>query len=226
MRDLFFVACSKGVKEETHLYRSLQKLQLRDYYFFENNRRGLPECYNEYLDRMAGSDRILVLAHSDVTVADVFVQEKLNDAVKMFNVVGLAGSAHFDLTLQTSSYAWPVWPRQYLSGAVEHVLANGTTSWFSLGATPRRCVVLDGLFLAIDMSVIGNVRFDSRFSFHLYDLDFCLTAHYRSLTLGTMNVYVQHASAGNFTSLEYQRAMQNFRAKWRDIVASQSSPKE
>jgi hypothetical protein len=224
MRDFFFVSCSRGGKEDTPLYRSIQKLGISDYYFFENNRRGLPDCYNEYLNKLAGTDLVVVLAHADVTVADVFVREKLTHAAKTFSVVGLAGSAYFDLQLQTPSYEWEIWPQQYLSGAVEQVLRNGLTSWFSLGPTPRRCVVLDGLFLAIDMRAIGNVRFDSRFSFHLYDIDFCLSAHLQSLVLGTTNVYVQHASCGNFDSLEYRQAVEVFRTKWRGSTAAGNSP--
>jgi hypothetical protein len=220
MRELFFVSCSRGAKEATELYRSLQKLQIADYHFFEHNRRGLSECYNECLDRFAGTDRILVLAHSDVTVADVFVREKLNDAVGRFDVIGLAGSAYFDVGAQTATYAWPVWPPQYLSGAVEHPMGNGQAAWFNLGPTPRRCVVLDGLFLAVNMLSIGSVRFDPRFRFHFYDLDFCLTAHRHSLVLGTANVYAQHASAGNFGTREYEQAIREFRAKWRSAIGA------
>jgi hypothetical protein len=216
------VSCTAGAKEETLLYRSLQKLRFDDYYFFEGNRRGLPECYNEYLDRLAGTDRILVLVHADVTIADVFVQEKLTDAAKTFNIVGLAGSSKFDLHVQTPHYAWPVWPRECLSGAVEQVGDNGLTAWFYLGPTPRRCVVMDGLFLAIDMLTIGPVRFDPRFTFHLYDIDFCLTAHFANLVLGTTNVYVQHASAGSYTTPAYRQALQEFRAKWNAIMGAGS----
>jgi hypothetical protein len=226
VRELFFVSCSRGVKETTELYRSLQKLQIADYHFFEHNRRGLSECYNEYLDRFAGTDWIVVLVHSDVTVADVFVREKLNDALATFDVVGLAGSAYFDIGAQTTTYAWPVWPAQYLSGAVEHPTGNGQAAWFNLGPTPRRCVVLDGLFLAVNMRSVGSVRFDPRFRFHFYDLDFCLTAHRHSLALGTTNVYAQHASAGNFGTQEYEAAMREFRAKWRDANAARGGTRE
>jgi len=58
----------------------------------------------------------------------VFVREKLNEAVNTFNVVGLVGSAHFDIQLQTPNYAWPVWPRESLSGAVEQVAENGQSA--------------------------------------------------------------------------------------------------
>jgi hypothetical protein len=214
MRDFLFVSCTAGHKEETVLYRSLEKLLIHDYFFFENNRRGLPACYNEYLEKLAGTDRILVLVHSDVTIADIFVREKVDEATKTFNVVGLVGSSTFNFGLQTPHYAWPVWPRECLSGSVEHVVGNGMTDWYHFGPTPRRCVVMDGLFLAIDMVKIGSVRFDPRFTFHLYDIDFCLSAHYANLTLGTANVYVQHGSVGNFSAAAYQQAMWEFRTKW------------
>ena len=222
MRDLFFVSCTAGRKEETALYRALEKLGICDYFFFENNRRGLPECYNEYLDKLALTDRILVLVHSDVTIADIFVRDKVIEAARSFNVVGLVGSSKFNFDLQTPHYAWPVWPRECLSGSVEHLVGNGMANWYHFGPTPRRCVVMDGLFLAIDMLTIGNVRFDPRFTFHLYDIDFCLSAHFANLTLGTTNVYVQHASVGDFSTDAYRQAMREFRAKWSADPRNQS----
>ena len=132
----------------------------------------------------------------------------------MFNVVGLVGTSYFDLNAPKADYAWTVWPRQHLSGAVERVWGNGESEWFSLGPTPRRCVALDGLFLGVDMRTVGSCRLDPRFTFHLYDLDFCLTAHRAGLTLGTANIYVQHASQGDFTAGAYGEAMRAFRAKW------------
>jgi len=223
MRNLFFLSCARGAKEETPLYHSLQKLQVEDYFFFEGNRRGLPECYNEYLDKLAGTDCILVLVHADVTIADVFFREKLTKAAAMFNIVGLVGSADFDFRRDTPDYRWRAWPREWLSGAVEHVVGKDLTTWLYFGPTPRRCVVMDGLFLAIDMRTIGNIRFDQRYLFHLYDLDFCLTAHFANLSLGTTNVYVQHASIGDFKADAYPRALQDFRAKWNAIIAAKST---
>jgi hypothetical protein len=221
MRDVFFLSCTRGGKEETALYRSLQRLQIRDFHFIEHNQRGLPECYNEYLDKLAGTDQILVFVHSDVTIADVFVREKLNEAAKTFNIIGLVGSARFDFLVEREHYAWTVWPRDCLSGAVEHVFGNGSRLWFSLGPTPRRCIIMDGVLLGIDLRAIGDVRFDPRFTFHLYDLDFCLAAHIANLTLGTQNIYVQHLSCGDFTSDAYRQSVKVFRAKWEPVIAAQ-----
>src|SRR5262249_52878004 len=132
------------------------------------------------------------------------------------------GSSHFDFGQQTPHYAWPVWPREALSGAVEHALGNGLAAWSCYGPTPRRCLVMDGLFLAVDLRAIGNVRFDERFTFHLYDIDFCLQAPFATLVLGTTHVSVQPASLGNFAAAAYQRALQEFRAKWNAILAKQA----
>jgi hypothetical protein len=222
MRDLFFLSCTANDKESTSLYRSLEKLQIGDFHFYEHNRRGLSDCYNEYLDKLAGSDRILVLVHSDITLADVFVREKVNAAVAMFNIVGLVGTSYFDLNAPTPHYAWTVWPIQFLSGSVERVLGDGKTAWCSVGATPRRCVALDGMFLGIDMRTLGSVRFDPRFTFDFYDLDFCLAAFRAGLTLGTANIYVQHASradSGTYLTDAYRESMGAFRAKWKSGLA-------
>jgi hypothetical protein len=131
VRELFVVACTAGAKEDTLLYHSLQKQCCGDFYFFEHNQRGLPACYNEYLDRFAGSDRILLLVHSDVAIADIFFREKLADATKLFNVIGLAGSSTFDLQKTTPHYAWTVWPRECLSGLSSICLATARPVGFA-----------------------------------------------------------------------------------------------
>ncbi len=215
MRRISFVSCDKGPKEQTLLHRSLQRLNVEDVHFYENNSLGLPLCYNRSIDQYVGDDRILVLVHSDVTIADVYFQEKLSEASKRFNLIGLVGTAQFNVLAHAKHYGWRLWPPQYLSGAIEHVLANGTTDWFHLGPTPRRCVVMDGVLLAMDMKTIGTARFDPRFDFHLYDLDFCLTAHHAGLTLGTTNLYVQHASMGESRTDGYRAAFEKFREKWK-----------
>jgi len=83
------------------------------------------------------------------------------------------------------------------------------------GPTPKRCVVLDGLFLAVDIGKIGQGRFDEQLAFHFYDLDFCLAAHRAGLILGTTNVYVTHRSGGNLSSPAFKAAQTAFRAKWK-----------
>lgn len=221
MKDLFFVSCSMGRKEQTVLYPSLLQLRTDKYHFFEDNRTGLSTCYNRILDEHAGRNEIIVFTHDDVTIGDAFIAEKLNQAVDglQFAIVGLAGTSSFNLMLDRQITMWLQPPQTALSGAVEHASAGNSNHWSVYGPTPRRCVVMDGLFLAVDMTKIGNVRFDENFEFHFYDLDFCLTAHRAGLALGTMNVYVNHKSGGGYNSPAFFATQEKFRAKWRAILA-------
>jgi len=218
MKDLYFVSCTAGRQEDTVLHRSLRKLGTDRVQFFQDNRVGLATCYNGVLDERAGRDEIVVFVHDDVTIGDLFIQEKLNEAVGPlgFAIVGLAGTSSFNLMLDKQITMWLQPPQQALSGAVEHPAQGNSNFWSVYGPTPRRCVVLDGLFLAVDLAKIGAVRFDEQFEFHFYDLDFCLTAHFAGLSLGTTNVYVNHQSGGSYNQPAFFASQEKFRAKWRE----------
>jgi hypothetical protein len=214
-RNLLFVSCTRGRAEETDLFRSLQKLDANDSWFFEDNESGLPVCYNSVLDDCAGSDVIIVFAHDDLTIGDLFLREKLAFAFERqgYAITGVAGSSQFKTTPDDLLTKWCQPPDTAWSGAVEHALPNGLKYMTSYGPTPCRCVVLDGLFLAVDNKRIGALRFDEQFAFDFYDVDFCLQAHCAGLTLGTIGMYVSHRSAG-IAAASFHQAQQVFRAKW------------
>jgi len=218
VRKLFIVSCTRGRKEETDLYRSLRKLGTDCFRFIENNRKGLSTCYNHILDEKAGRDEIAIFVHDDVTIGDLFLQEKMTEAFdqKNYAITGLAGTSDFKIRPDLGPISWLQPPPEALSGAVEHHIPGGSTIMTVYGPTPKRCVALDGLFLAIDLRKIGHIRFDEQLAFHFYDLDFCLTAHQRGLILGTINVYVTHRSGGDFSSQPFKEAQTTFRAKWKD----------
>src|SRR6267378_4290954 len=194
MRKLFIVSCTRGRKEETDLYRSLRKLGADCFLFIENNRKGVSTCYNRILDEKSGRDEIVIFVHDDVTIGDLFLQEKITAAFDQENyaIAGLAGTSDFKIRPDAGVISWFQPPAEAWSGAVETHLPDGSTIMSAFGPTPKRSVVLDGLFLAIDLRKIGHVRFEEQLAFHFYDLDFCLTAHLAGLSLGTTNIYVTH----------------------------------
>jgi GT2 family glycosyltransferase len=218
VRKFFVVSCTRGRKEETDLYRSLRKLGTDCFLFIENNRKGLSTCYNRILDENAGRDEVVIFVHDDVTIGDLFLQEKMAEAFaqKNYAIAGLAGTSDFKIHPDLGAISWLQPPPEALSGAVEHYMSDGSTIMTVYGPTPKRCVALDGLFLAIDLEKIGHVRFEEQLAFHFYDLDFCLTAHQAGLILGTINVYVTHRSGGDFSSQSFKEAQTTFRAKWKD----------
>jgi len=99
VRKLLIVSCTRGRKEETDLYRSLRKLGMDCFLFIENNQKGLSTCYNRILDEKADRDEIVIFVHDDVTIGDVFLQEKITEAFnqKDFAIAGLAGTSDFKI---------------------------------------------------------------------------------------------------------------------------------
>jgi GT2 family glycosyltransferase len=156
-----------------------------------------------------------VFAHDDVTIGDAFLREKLADAFERqgYAIAGVAGSSQFNTNPDDPLTKWCQPPDSTWSGAVEHDLPGGLKYMTSYGPTPCRCVVLDGLLLAVDNKQIGALRFDEQFAFDFYDVDFCLRAHCAGLALGTIGIYANHKSAGT-AAASYHQAQQLFRAKW------------
>jgi GT2 family glycosyltransferase len=202
------------VKEETDLFRCLDRLGIEKPWFFENNREGLSTCYNRVLDESAGRNAIALFVHDDVLIEDLFLHEKLDAGAGTFAIQGLAGASSFDLQPGFQQTVWTRAPREHLSGAVCHTVGPQIRMWAAYGPVPQSCVVLDGLFLAVDLTKIGNVRFDERLLFNFYDLDFCLSAYEASLSIGTVNVHAHHRSIGDFGSPAFFEAQEIFRNKW------------
>jgi Methyltransferase domain/Glycosyltransferase like family/SEC-C motif len=159
----------------------------------------------------------VIFVHDDVTIGDLFIQEKLTEVFDRhdYAIAGLAGTSDFKIHQNIEIISWCQYPQEACSGAVEHHRPSMSTMMNTWGPTPRRCVVLDGLFLAVDLKKIRHIRFDEQFTFHFYDLDFCLTAHQAGLVLGTVNVYVTHRSDGGYFSQAFREAQAKFRAKWK-----------
>ncbi|MFZ5861763.1 MAG: hypothetical protein ACOYXR_02775 [Nitrospirota bacterium] len=186
------------------------------------NSLGLGTVYNRYLTTEY-HDHILVFVHDDVRIEDLFFADKLNDAVRYFDVVGLAGNQKPDL-------GYPSWfdQRRPLSGFVAHPhqapspeAPTGTVAISAYGPSPAPCLLLDGLFLAVnaDSVLSRGVRFDEQFAFHFYDLDFCRLSAAQGLRLGTWPLWVIHQSGGAFNTPAWKQAARAYQKKWAGELA-------
>lgn len=183
---------------------------------------GLGEIFNKALDE-ADPQTNLVFLHDDVYLNDWFFAERVLDALERFDVVGVVGSVNPDLSQpswglrfdeQLNATGWQ--PGLQRSGAVNHFdYACPKVSVY--GPTPLPCRLLDGLFLAIRTSAVKErgVRFDPRFRFHCYDLDFCRSAEEQSLRIGTWPISVTHDSGGSYGSDAFKQAARVYLEKWR-----------
>jgi len=185
--------------------------------FFADNTVGLPTLYNQVLDSTEGPD-IQVFVHDDVWIDDSFVADRLVEGLAAFDIIGVAGNRR-RLPGQVN---WGLDPatglldRPHVSGRLTHGRPLGRVD--ILGPAPAPCVVLDGVFIALRRSLMRRegLRFDPRFSFHFYDLDFCRTATNHGLRLSTWPIVITHASVGNYTSPAWHAAKDLYLAKWGD----------
>jgi GT2 family glycosyltransferase len=181
------------------------------------NRRGLPEIYNERI-AAADSSGILVFVHDDVWIDDYFLADRILAGLQDYDVIGLAGNRR----RKPSQPGWAFVDDQFtwddmanLSGAIAHGKQPfGALSAF--GPVPADCELLDGVFLAAKTASLRErqVAFDPRFDFHFYDMDFCRSARRQGLRLGTWPICMTHQSDGAFGSEAWRQKYRVYLEKW------------
>jgi hypothetical protein len=174
------------------------------------NKDGLPKVYNKFInDSYVG--KYVIFIHDDVLVEDLFWEEKLNIAFEKYDIVGLAGTKKADLSRPP---AWHLMSdRQDHCGEVAH--SHEKQVWTTcFGPTDSRVLIMDGLFIAVNVSKLVNsdVRFDERFDFHHYDLTLCLRANKNKLKLGVTPIRVVHFGLGDsMNTPEWQKSSELFK---------------
>jgi GT2 family glycosyltransferase len=222
-----FVSATRSSAEQfgtsTALGRSLPRLRYNPTIASRvttENTTGLPTLYNRAIDADNEHD-ILVFLHDDVFIDDYFIGQRIVEGLKSYDVIGLAGTRR----RLPGQHNWASvaeegieFDKKYLSGTLAHVADKKRVVVGLYGPAPAACELLDGVFLAARKSKLreAGVRFDERFTFHFYDLDFCRTARNAGLRLGTWPIAVTHESGGLFGSPAWQEAKAVYFDKWGD----------
>jgi protein O-GlcNAc transferase len=204
-KELLFVVCTPYTREEfvkeSQTYEFFRDNELQEganYRVFYENKLPLSLHYNKFLQR--DDNKIIVFIHDDIRMGYKYstLCNELNKAHQRFDVVGLAGATKIAFTTPT---LWHIMARG-MSGSVGHTI-NGLTQMSNYGPSPASCVVVDGLFMSVNPKYIvgAGVKFDERFAFHHYDLDFCIQVREAGLSVGTWPIWVTHMSPG-LSSLE------------------------
>lgn len=183
---------------------------------------GLSSYYNRCLDG-CGPEDIALFMHDDVYIHNWYLVDHLREAINYFDIVGVVGSRSPDLSQPSwgLSFNEALEPKGWqkgagFSGSVSHFTPEEPQISY-YGDAPAACVLLDGLFLAVDVGKLrqAGVRFDPVFRFHCYDIDFCRSAGKAGLSLGTWGIPVTHASSGSFDSDAWREAARLYLKKWR-----------
>ncbi len=185
-----------------------------------SNTGALAETYNAAI-HAAQDDEVLIFVHDDVWFDDSAWAQKVRDALRKFDVVGVAGNRR--RVAYQPAWVFTHWDGgqkfdidgAHLSGTVSHGSSPyGMPSYF--GPAPARCKLLDGVFIAAAARTLkrNRVTFDPQFAFHYYDLDFCRSATRAGLALGTWPIELTHQSGGSFGSASWQHLQSKYFEKW------------
>ena len=220
---LIFVTATRKSRSEFDkcpLGQSLRRMsydKLLELFVTTENSSGLPAVYNKVINEQYREHQAVFL-HYDIWLDDIFSSWRIRQGLEHFDIIGLAGNR----VLRPDSPAWHVKDDTMegdagnLSGLVCHGAAPfGPPSIY--GPTPARVQLLDGVLIAARISSLldTGVRFDERFDFHFYDLDFSRQANAAGLAVGTWPISITHASAGAFGSDGWKRGLELYRDKWR-----------
>ena len=214
-REDFYSATALG--KSLSLYRP-PAVELR---LFAGNTLGLSAVYNMAIEESAGEQEILLFVHDDLHLCDFHWAGRLREGLAAFDIVGLAGN-------RRRVPGQPGWgmtdekltaeQRGNLSGIVAHGKGFPAESVNVFGPPGQRVALLDGLFLAVRSRTLQSksLRFDERFDFHFYDLDFCREAERAGLAMGTWPIAVVHESRGGYVSDSWRQGYERYLEKWGD----------
>lgn len=199
----------KSLEKQYELNSSSKKF---DFVIVKDNKEGLSKLYNKFLQDEKYKNNILLFVHDDVELEDIFLVDKLNNSP--YNVTGLAGAKSIDLKKHS---AWHLMSkRQDHVGEVAH--CNNNAIWTTVfGPTNSRSLVVDGLFIAVDVEKINTkgAKFDEDFEFHHYDICFCLDCNSKKITIGVLPIRVIHHGLGDsMLSKEWESSAAKFGAKY------------
>lgn len=164
-----------------------------------SNTEKLCHVYNHWITKF-DKDTILVYAHDDVCITDEHWVEKLEQGLKQYDVVGLAGGLNAKIT---APCLWHVMCSQDdWRGKVTHVVEGsyGSQTYVSDFGRQGRVLLLDGLFIAFKAETLLNAEVwfneTNPCIAHFYDMDFSLTCNKKQLKLGTVPINAVHNSPG------------------------------
>ena len=199
MRTAFYSA-TRGDIKNTLFYKSANNIIGEKFICFDqNNKEGLSKKYNKLIEEHADNFEYIVFVHDDVHIDDARVIEKLHEAHRDYDIVGLAGGINPKIQKPA---LWHLMCGGFhggnLRGAVAHYAENEKVFMTSFGFTPCRVAVLDGLFLSIKTESIkkSGWRFNENYTFHHYDIASSLDANKKKLKLGVAPIWVIHKSPG------------------------------
>ena len=182
------------------------------------NTFALSKVYNRVIEDYKNDFDCVIFIHDDVYVNCTNLDEKLVKAFEKFDVIGLAGATEADFGYHNKPMLWHlISERKNQLGCVAHGTPDDYM-YTSFGPLNKQALLIDGLFIGINLKKIGNLRFDESnpAKFHFYDLIFSMDAALAKLKTGVVDIPVIHQSPGlrEFTD-EWKAGEKYFKEKYK-----------
>ena len=185
--------------------------------------RSLSSVYNEIISE--SENDIVVLCHDDIYFDTTSWYHKLikHFEKSVFGILGVAGTTF----LPKSGMWWE--DRKKMYGIVNH--EHEGKKWeskysSSIGNKIQECVVVDGLFIAINKKKIKKEFDESVLGFHFYDVEFCFRNFIEGVKIGIItNIRLTHKSVG-ITNEQWESNRASFSEKYQNNLPSYIPYKE
>ncbi len=175
--------------------------------------RSLTECYNEILKKAKYNH--VVFCHDDLTIETKQWGTKLLKQFERnpeYGIIGVAGTKY----MASSGKWWEQSKKMY--GRVAHTHEGKT--WLSsysndLGHNLEDVVIVDGVFFAVDKSLLFTTFDEEVKGFHFYDINFCFDNFIRGVKIGVSTmIRVNHKSIG-MTNESWELNREIFASKFK-----------
>jgi glycosyltransferase involved in cell wall biosynthesis len=179
-----------------------------------NGDKSLSTVYNEILDQ--STTDIVVLCHDDISFEKNYWGKRVLEHFEKnseYGILGVAGTGY----MSSNGCWWTV--QSEMVGQVYH--QHEGRKWLSkysesFGDKIVDCVVVDGLFLAINKKSIKKKFDESVDGFHFYDINFCFSNFLQNVKIGTIsNIPITHMSIG-MTNQKWETNRQIFSEKYKE----------
>lgn len=219
-----FVVATRASKDEffrnTALGKSLSIFKNDEIDLYAENSDGLSTVYNRSIKKSVNDPAILIFIHDDIWLLDFFWSVRIISSLRQFDIVGIVGAQkrsprQFSWAYKSDSYTID---RGNLSGLIGHGKGFPPNNMSYCGQVGIEVEILDGVFIACKSEMLQNKRlkFDERFDFHFYDMDFCRSAELKGLKMGTSPISVIHESAGVLDTPSWDKNRKAYFEKWGD----------
>jgi hypothetical protein len=187
---------------------------------YQNN-ESLASVYNRhinYVETFKECYTHAIFMHDDIFVNCLDFLERIYKGFEQFDVIGLAGSKVANFGYHNNPMLWHL-----MSERKDHLGCVGHGSpddymYTSFGPLNKQALLIDGLFIGVNLKKLGDLRFDEKnpARFHYYDLIFSMDAAIKKLKTGVIDLPVIHQSPGlrEFTE-EWRAGEKYFKEKYK-----------